>query len=508
MRQLTPPEIRDHCRNLCRTDLYFLLRYGLQRPDLERQWLFDRCREVQISPNGHLDLWAREHYKSTIITFALTIQDILASHGDDPLPEWGGREPTFGIFSCTRPIAKTFLRQIKTEFEGNRLLKDWFPDVVWDNPQKESPKWSEDDGIVLKRRSNARESTVEAWGLVDGQPTSKHFYGLLYDDVVTHEHVTTSDMMKKTLDRWEVSLNLGVDGGFKRYCGTRYADGDTYGSMIERGVVDVRIYPATEDGTAKGIPVLVSEETLDEKRKSMSAYNFSCQMLLDPIPDDTAYFHQDWLQEFDFAKGPEHGIILVNGEEKTVTFWGASDYAVTEEGGDYTVHGVVAVDSDENIYVVDWWREQANSLVWVRQFIRMGMLWKVVLWGEEAGQINKGVGPFLVKMMHELRAYFTREQYVPSANKPTRAQSIRGRAAMGKLFIRRGMPWTKDLVMECLRFPIGKQDDQVDVLSLFGLMLDKMWGKLVRKPKGAEAGTAVGILQSINAFGNGKLKTP
>jgi hypothetical protein len=57
--------------------LWVLLRYGLGRADAHNQWVFDRCLEVMESPDGHLDLWAREHYKSTIITFALSIQDIL-----------------------------------------------------------------------------------------------------------------------------------------------------------------------------------------------------------------------------------------------------------------------------------------------------------------------------------------------------------------------------------------------------------------------------------------------
>ena len=170
------------------------------RADLERSWLFARCREVQAAPHGHLDLWAREHYKSTIITFGLTIQEILASHGDDPVID---DELTFGIFSHTRPIGKAFLRQIKVEFETNQRLKAWFPDILWEDPRKQSLKWSEDEGIIVKRRSNPKEATVEAWGLVDGQPTSKHYRRMVYDDTVTRESVTD----------WSIGASTGAKSG-------------------------------------------------------------------------------------------------------------------------------------------------------------------------------------------------------------------------------------------------------------------------------------------------------
>jgi len=103
-------------RLLCRTDLFWLIWFGCKRNDIAKQWLLDRCKEVEAAPNNHLDLWSRNHYKSTIITFGKSLQDILASHGDDPLPEWD-REVTIGIFSATRPLAKGFLRQIKQELE-------------------------------------------------------------------------------------------------------------------------------------------------------------------------------------------------------------------------------------------------------------------------------------------------------------------------------------------------------------------------------------------------------
>jgi hypothetical protein len=196
-------------RLLCRTDLYFLLRYALKREDVEKPWVFDRIREVQRSPNGFIDIWSREHYKSTVITFGKTIQDVLSSHGDDPLPEWNGIESTTGIFSYSKPAAKKFLFQIKTEFESNVELKSLFPDILYDNPQRESPKWSLDDGLLVKRKGNPREATIECNGLIDGMPTGMHYLIRVYDDVVTLDNCRTSEMIKKTNQAWALSLACG-----------------------------------------------------------------------------------------------------------------------------------------------------------------------------------------------------------------------------------------------------------------------------------------------------------
>lgn len=352
--ELSDGERIAHCRNLCRTDLYFLLRYGCGRDDLERPWLFDRCREVQAASDGFLDLWAREHYKSTIITFGKTIQDILI----DP-------EITCGIFSYARPLAKQFLRQIKLEFERNELLKEWFPDILWSNPSRDAPKWSEDEGIVVKRAGNPKEATVEAWGLIDGQPTSKHFKLMVYDDVVTDSSVTTPDMIAKVTAAWELSDNLMADGGRVRHIGTRYHANDTYRAIMMRGIAP-RIYKATDNGEADGNPVLLSRERLQEKRRKQGPYIFSCQMLQTPQADETQSFKREWLK---FYRGRNDGA----GMNKYILVDPASE---KKKQNDYTSIWVVGAAEDLNYYALEIIRDKLSLTDRAAEVMRLHRKWR------------------------------------------------------------------------------------------------------------------------------------
>jgi predicted phage terminase large subunit-like protein len=325
-------------RDLCKGDLFFLLVYGMSRKDADKDWLFYRCREVQAEPNGMLDLWSREHYKSTIITFALTIQDIL----NNP-------DITIGIFSHTRPNAKGFLRQIKREFELNQNLKSWFPDILYENPSKEAIKWSEDDGIIVKRKSNPKEGTVEAWGVVDGQPTGKHFSLLVYDDIVTKESVTTPDMIEKTTDALALSYNLGAHGGQRRFIGTRYHFADTYKTIMDRGTAIPRIHAATHDGSMTGNPVFLTDDQLSGKRRDMGPYVFSCQMLQNPVADSSQGFNRAWIRHYDgeIMAGYNWHLLVdaANGKRKS---------------NDYTSIWAVGLGPDGNYYCIPEVRDRIN----------------------------------------------------------------------------------------------------------------------------------------------------
>ena len=118
-------------RYLCLSDLFFLLVRVCGRTDLDTDWHFERCMDVQREPDGCVDVWPREHGKSSIITFGKTVQDILANP-----------EERFGFFSNTRPLAKDHLMPIMYEFEENSKLKALFPDILYANPKRQARKLS------------------------------------------------------------------------------------------------------------------------------------------------------------------------------------------------------------------------------------------------------------------------------------------------------------------------------------------------------------------------------
>jgi len=354
-------------RDLARYDLFFLLRYLMNRPDLHHQWLLERCRDVQENPDGYLDLWSREHYKSTIITFAKTIQDILSSHGDDPDPKWKGKQITVGIFSHTRPIAKAFLKQIMREFETNQVLKDLFPDILYQEPVREAPAWSADVGIIVKRLSNPKEATIEAWGVVEGQPTSKHFDILVYDDMVTLGSVSNADMIQKTTESWEMSLNLGAGESVrKRYIGTRYHLNDTYRVMMKRGAAIPRVHSATDNGELDGNPVFWSLDHFREKVRDMGTYTASTQLLQNPLADKSKGFKRGDLRFYDrmgHKGGRANRVILVDpANEKN-------------KKSDYTTMGCLELGMDRNFYVVDFLRDKLNLHERTEALINMHRTW-------------------------------------------------------------------------------------------------------------------------------------
>jgi predicted phage terminase large subunit-like protein len=220
-------------------------------------------------------------------------------------------------------------------------------------------------------------------------------------------------------------------------------------------------------------PEWEDEANLERKRRAVGARDWSALYQQRPAPEDGDYFKKEWLKPYDIAPDPS-----------TMRVYGGSDYAVTADGGDFTVHAVVGIDPEGRMYLLDLWRRQASSDVWVEAFCDLVVKWKPLGWAEEHGQIKSGVGPFLDRRQRERKAYVFREQFPTRGDKAIRAQSIRGRMALEGLHVPISAPWYPGLRSELLSFPAGKHDDQVDALGLVGQLLNKMsLGKYPPEPE-------------------------
>lgn len=332
-------------------DRFYLLTQLCKRRDAINPWIYDRCREVEAEPDGYLDLWARFHYKSTIITFAGSIQEMIR----DP-------EVTICIFSYTKPIAAKFLSQIKQELERNLDLRLACKDVFWYDPKKDSPNWSIGGGLTVIRTSNPKEATIEAHGL-DAQPISKHFKILLYDDVVVKKSVTNATQIGKTTENFELSDNLGVgEATRKQMVGTRYDLADTYSEIMERGIVKVRLYPATHNGKLTGRPVFLSLPQW-EKIKKTQKRTVAAQMLQNPAEAGESVFDMAKLKAYEVRPSRVTCYITVDSASSK------------KKSSDRTAMAVTLVDDRKNKFLVDGVCHRMNALERYNNLVMLHRKW-------------------------------------------------------------------------------------------------------------------------------------
>lgn len=450
-----PEAIMGTMAALGRADLFFLLTRLMRRSDADNDWCFARCKEVAAQPDGMLDLWSREHYKSTIITVALSIQEIVR----DP-------EISIGLFSHTRPSAKGFLAQIKREFEQNEALKHCYPDVLYRHPHKESPQWSMDHGIIGKRQSNPKESTVEAWGVVDGQPIGKHFKLLVYDDVVTPGSVNTPEQIAKTTEYLRLSYALGAQGGAKRFIGTRYHLFDTYAELLKEGSVTPRIHPATVDGTPEGEPVFLTRADLAQKRLEMGPYIFACQMLLNPLADSAQGFKQEWLRWWKNEPAMRQGqnvYILADpaGEKK--------------KNNDYSVFWVLGLGADGHIYIIDCVRDRLNLTQRASVLFALVRQYQPIAVGYEKYSMQADI-EHIQQQMLILNYHFTIIPLGGQMPKNDRIRRLVPDFENGRVHFPLALPYrdvsgahrnllTEFIEEEYTAFPVCKHDDMLDCLA-------------------------------------------
>lgn len=331
------------------------------------------------------------------------------------------------------------------------------------------------DNAAAGRWENSRGGEYFAAGVMGPITGRRADLAIIDDPVKSRQEADSATVQERTWEWWQSDLSTRLKPGARVVLVmTRWSEADLGGRLEEDMALggkpwEILRLPMVAEagdplGRAPGEMLWGDWFTADMLAQAKrDARTFSALYQQRPAPETGDYFRREWLRPV------QHLPIRTS-----LRVYGASDYAVTADGGDWTVHVVVGMDPDGRLWLLDMWRGQASSDQWVEAFCDLVRQWQPIGWAEENGQIRAGVGPFLDRRMRERRAYVARQQFPTRGDKSVRAQSIRGRMALEGLHLQADAPWRADFEAELMSFPAGKHDDIVDALGLAGQLLDQM----------------------------------
>jgi predicted phage terminase large subunit-like protein len=373
---------------------------------------------------------------------------------------WLGLRPSDQIITASyaHKLAAKFGRQVRNLIKDKRC-QQVFPGLAL----------SEDSEAKDLFNTNA-EGVYMATG-VDGSVTGSGANLAIIDDPVKGRKEAESETMREAAWDWyqgDLYTRL-MPGAAIVVCQTRWHEDDLSGRILERegrkeegGEWEVLELPALHPERGALWPEWYDEEALERIRKAVGPRDFSALYQQQPQPDEGTFFKREWFTPYE--KLPAN-----------LRYYGTSDYAVTDGGGDYTVLTIWGIGPNGDIYRAAQWKGQTASDEWIEAQLDLVKRYKPLAFFGEGGVIQKAVEPMLKRRMRERNTH-CRLEWLPSvADKPTRARSFQAMAATGRVHFEPDADLSEFLV-----FPAGKHDDEVDTASLIGRAIDQAHPAIVQ----------------------------
>jgi predicted phage terminase large subunit-like protein len=163
----------------------------------------------------------------------------------------------------------------------------------------------------------------------------------------------------------------------------------------------------------------------------------------------------------------------LNPKEQSI--YGMSDLALSVNTGDYSVHFIVAIDTNGDWDIIDAKRERVDPNQSATRIVDLCETYSPTEWLIDDDNASKVFGP-LVATAAQQRGIPIPWKVMPmrGQDKETRAAPLRGMYKRRKVFMPPDAPFTKWLTTELLTFPnaMGQGvDDGVDALGLLGRRL-------------------------------------
>ena len=200
-----------------------------------------------------------------------------------------------------------------------------------------------------------------------------------------------------------------------------------------------------EDALLRGIPDSYSQEYLNT-----------------PLDESVSYFKKN-----DFLPRTE------DDQKKPLNKYIAVDLAISEsEKADWSVFVVAGMDENRMLHVINVVRERMDAREIVDTLIMLQKTYDPAAIGIEDMQVTKSIGPFLNEEMMKTGVFMNVLQLKHGGkDKIARARSIQARMRAGGVKFQKDAEWFQTFQDECVQFPRGKHDDQVDAFAYLGMML-------------------------------------
>lgn len=340
-------------------------------------------------------------------------------------------------------------------------------------------------------------SEYMAGGLLSGL-TGNRANGIIIDDPIRGRRDADSDTVRKsTMDAYNDDLKTRLlPDGWIILVQTRWHEDDLAGQILPAGYNGESGAIHCRDGATWNVICLAAqcERHDDPLGRKIGEYlwpewfpeqhwemfktqqrTWSALYQQRPAPAEGTFFKLKWFTRYESM--PANQNIYITG-----------DFAVTQDGGDFTEIAVWGVDRANQVRCLEWWSGQTSSDVWTDVILDLAQKYKnVIRFIGEQGPIRKAVEPFLLKRMRE-RGVFVACEWLPTAGeKEANCASFQAMCSTGQVTFP-DAPWANRVIDQLLRFPAGSHDDCVDACGLFGRYIAKVWAapKPIEPPKTLE----------------------
>lgn len=398
-----------------------------------------------------------------------------------------GQHPDWEIIAAshTSSLSMSFSRYIR-DLMRNPAYGAVFPDAVLDPSSQSTENWN-----------LTRGGGYLAAGVGTGI-TGRGCSILLLDDLVKDIEAADSITIRDNTWEWYLSTAYtrlapggGVIGIMTWWSGDDWAgriqeamnagDGDKfeivrYPAINEYGdeyvleddsIVEIqpgRLVPAgarmtRQQGTAIHPARYTTEAMLRIKRNLIAGGQkrvWDALYQQNPVPDEGNFFNKEMFRYY--GSPPARSELYV---------YQAWDFAISEgKESDYTVGVCIGQDHYDNLYILDVRRFRSGDGGYIiDEILDFAATWNADVLGFEDGQIWKAIEFQFQKRCEERRQYPSYELLKPLTDKMVRANPLKGRMQLGKVFFDKHAPYFTDLHKEFLHFPAGKHDDQVDAVA-------------------------------------------